>query len=129
MALLPILPSIQLVTKRSLRTRPPARNPKLSPAPIWRGRPAAAINFCVRVAYFQRASGIGDLYRIYSICKCYGIDFNLTSIPPDFNEARKGPFDGGYMNALFDRGYDLASHNYSWVKSPPGLELATQAHN
>ena len=73
--------------------------------------------------------GIGDLYRIYSICKRDSIDFNLASIPPDFNEARKGPFDGGYMNALFDRGYDLASHNYSWVKSPPGLELATQAHN
>jgi hypothetical protein len=73
--------------------------------------------------------GIGDLYRIYSICKRDGIDFNLASIPSDFREARKGPFDGGYMNALFDRGYDLASHNYSWVKSPPGLELATQAHN
>jgi predicted patatin/cPLA2 family phospholipase len=73
--------------------------------------------------------GIGDLYRIYSICKRDGIDFNLASIPPDFKEARKGPFDGGYMNALFDRGYDLASHNYSWVKSPPGLELATQARN
>jgi len=73
--------------------------------------------------------GIGDLYRIYSICKRDGIDFNLASIPPDFSEARKGPFDGGYMNALFDRGYDLASHNYSWVKSPPGLELATQGRN
>jgi len=73
--------------------------------------------------------GIGDLYRIYSICKRDGIDFNLASIPPDFREARKGPFDAGYMNALFDRGYDLASHDYSWVKSPPGLELAPQARN
>jgi len=73
--------------------------------------------------------GIGDLYRIYSICKREGIDFNLASIPPDFREARKGPFDAGYMNALFDRGYDLASHDYSWVKSPPGLELAPQARN
>jgi hypothetical protein len=33
------------------------------------------------------------------------------------------------MNALFDRGYDLASQNYSWVKSPPGLEVAPQARN
>jgi Patatin-like phospholipase len=73
--------------------------------------------------------GIGDLYRIYSISKRDGIDFNLASIPPDFREVRKEPFDAGYMNALFDRGYDLASHNYSWVKSPPGLELATQARN
>jgi predicted acylesterase/phospholipase RssA len=73
--------------------------------------------------------GIGDLYRIYSISKRDGIDFNLASIPPDFREVRKEPFDAGYMNALFDRGYDLASHNYSWVKVPPGLELATQARN
>jgi len=73
--------------------------------------------------------GIGDLYRIYSISKRDGIDFNLASISPDFREVRKEPFDAGYMNALFDRGYDLASHNYSWVKSPPGLELATQARN
>jgi predicted acylesterase/phospholipase RssA len=71
--------------------------------------------------------GIGDLYRIYSISKHDGIDFNLASIPPDFRKVRNEPFDAGYMNALFDRGYDLASHNYSWVKSPPGLELATQA--
>ena len=73
--------------------------------------------------------GIGDLYRIYAISKRDGIDFNLASIPPDFREARKEPFDAGYMNALFDRGYDLASHNYPWVKSPPGLELATQARD
>jgi hypothetical protein len=73
--------------------------------------------------------GIGDLFRIYSISKRDGIDFNLASIPTDFNEVRKEPFDAGYMNALFDRGYDLASHNYSWAKAPPGLELATQARN
>jgi hypothetical protein len=76
-----------------------------------------------------KSQGIGDLYRIYSICKRDGIDFNLASIPPGFSEARKGPFDAGYMNALFDRGYDLASHNYSWVKSPPGLELAPQVRD
>jgi hypothetical protein len=32
------------------------------------------------------------------------------------------------MIELFTRGYDLGSHNYSWVKAPPGLELA-EAHN
>jgi len=31
------------------------------------------------------------------------------------------------MIAPFDRGYDLASHNYSWVKASPGMELVT--HN
>jgi predicted acylesterase/phospholipase RssA len=73
--------------------------------------------------------GIGDLYRIYSISKRDEIDFNLASIPPDFREVRKEPFDPRYMNALYDRGYDLASHNYSWVKAPPGIESVTRASN
>lgn len=73
--------------------------------------------------------GIGDLYRIYSVTRRDGIDFNLASIPADFRETSGEPFDQKYMVALFDRGYDLASHNYSWVKAPPGMELVTQAHN
>jgi DNA-binding transcriptional LysR family regulator len=32
-------------------------------------------------------------------------------------------------DALFDRGYNLASQNYSWTKAPPGLKLATQVRN
>jgi predicted patatin/cPLA2 family phospholipase len=73
--------------------------------------------------------GIGDLYRIYSITKRDGIDFNLASIPADFGERSSQPFDQKYMISLFERGYDLASHGYSWVKVPPGMELVTQAHN
>jgi predicted patatin/cPLA2 family phospholipase len=73
--------------------------------------------------------GIGDLYRIYSITKRDGIDFNLASIPADFGERSSEPFDQKYMISLFERGYDLASHGYSWVKVPPGMELVTQAHN
>jgi predicted acylesterase/phospholipase RssA len=73
--------------------------------------------------------GIGDLYRIYSVTRRDGIDFNLASIPADFKETSHEPFDQKYMVALFDRGYDLASHNYSWIKAPPGMELVTQAHN
>jgi hypothetical protein len=73
--------------------------------------------------------GIGDLYRIYAITRRDGIDFNLASIPPDFSETSDEPFDQRYMIALFNRGYELASHNYSWTKAPPGMELATQAQN
>jgi predicted acylesterase/phospholipase RssA len=72
--------------------------------------------------------GIGDLYRIYSVTRRDGIDFNLASIPADFKEKSGEPFDQKYMIALFERGYDLASHDYSWAKAPPGMELATQAH-
>jgi predicted patatin/cPLA2 family phospholipase len=50
--------------------------------------------------------GIGDLYRIYSVTKRDGIDFNLASIPPDFTYTSDEPFDQKYMIALFDRGYE-----------------------
>jgi predicted patatin/cPLA2 family phospholipase len=73
--------------------------------------------------------GIGDLYRIYSVTRRDGVDFNLASIPADFTDRRDEPFDQKYMIALFQRGYDLASHNYSWEKTPPGMEVTAQAHN
>jgi hypothetical protein len=72
--------------------------------------------------------GIGDLYRIYSVTRRDGIEFNLAGIPADFKEPSGEPFDQKYMIALFERGYDLASHDYSWAKAPPGMELVTQAH-
>jgi predicted patatin/cPLA2 family phospholipase len=73
--------------------------------------------------------GIGDLYRIYSVTRRDGVDFNLASIPADFTDKRDEPFDQKYMIALFERGYDLGSHNYSWLKTPPGMEVTAQAHD
>jgi predicted acylesterase/phospholipase RssA len=70
--------------------------------------------------------GIGDLYRIYSIAKRDSIDFNLASIPSDFSNTSDEPFDQRYMTSLFDRGYDLGNHTYSWAKVPPGLDLTAQ---
>jgi hypothetical protein len=74
------------------------------------------------IATLIKNQGIGDLYRIYSITRQDGIDFNLASIPSDFGDTSDEPFDQRYMVALFDRGYDLGSHNYPWTKAPPGLE-------
>jgi predicted acylesterase/phospholipase RssA len=70
--------------------------------------------------------GIGDLYRIYSIAKQDGIDFNLASIPADFSESTGQPFDLTYMNSLFERGYVMGSQHQPWAKAPPGLDAATQ---
>lgn len=67
---------------------------------------------------------IGDLYRIYSIAKLNGIEFNLASIPADFDLQTDEPFDQKYMAALFDRGYDMGSHGYPWIKSLPDLHTA-----
>ncbi|HLZ01928.1 MAG TPA: patatin-like phospholipase family protein [Bradyrhizobium sp.] len=68
---------------------------------------------------------IGDLYRIYSVARQDGIDFNLASIPADFTVRTDEPFDQKYMTALFERGYEMGGH-YPWIKSPPGLETAAQ---
>lgn len=68
---------------------------------------------------------IGDLYRIYSVAKQDGIDFNLASIPSDFAVRTDELFDQKYMTALFERGYQMGAH-YPWIKSPPGLQ--TVAH-
>jgi predicted acylesterase/phospholipase RssA len=68
--------------------------------------------------------GIGDLYRIYSIAKVEGLDFNLASIPADFDVKTDAPFDLKYMRALFDRGYEMGGRGFPWVKNPPGLQTA-----
>lgn len=104
------------------------RNGKIDPE--WQSVSENVVSITQRsISTLIKNQGIGDLYRIYSITKRDGIDFNLASIPPDFSETSDEPFDQKYMIALFDRGYNLASHNYSWVKAPPGMELVpTQAH-
>jgi predicted acylesterase/phospholipase RssA len=113
------------VTKQRLYV---IRNGKIDPE--WQPVRENVLSITTRsISTLIKNQGIGDLYRIYSITKRDGIDFNLASIPPDFNEVHNESFDPRYMNALFDRGYDLASHDYSWVKSPPGLDLAPQARN
>jgi len=70
--------------------------------------------------------GIGDLYRIYALSKLDGVDFNLAVIPEDFKVERKEEFDKNYMNQLFDRGYELGSRGYVWMKYPPGLKQAAE---
>ncbi len=104
------------------------RNGKIDPE--WQSVSENVLSITQRsISTLIKNQGIGDLYRIYSITRRDGIDFNLASIPSDFSDVSAEPFDQRYMNALFDRGYDLASHNYSWVKAPPGLELAARSHN
>jgi predicted acylesterase/phospholipase RssA len=104
------------------------RNGKIDPE--WQAVNENVLSITQRsISTLIKNQGIGDLYRIYSVTKRDGIDFNLASIPADFSDTSDEPFDQKYMIALFNRGYDLASHTYSWTKAPPGLELATQAHN
>jgi predicted acylesterase/phospholipase RssA len=104
------------------------RNGKIDPE--WQSVNDNVVSVTQRsISTLIKNQGIGDLYRIYSVTRRDGIDFNLASIPADFTDTSDEPFDQKYMIALFNRGYDLASHNYSWAKAPPGMELVTQAHN
>ena len=65
---------------------------------------------------------MGDLYRIYSTANRDGVDYNLAYIPVDFMVKSKDAFDKDYMNALFDKGYELGRSGYQWHKAPPGLD-------
>jgi hypothetical protein len=130
-----IAPSIFSFTSHDQKPGRPAtkrrlyviRNGKIDPE--WQSVSENVVSITQRsISTLIKNQGIGDLYRIYSITKRDGIDFNLASIPPDFSETSDEPFDQKYMIALFDRGYNLASHSYSWVKAPPGMELVPQAH-
>jgi predicted acylesterase/phospholipase RssA len=67
---------------------------------------------------------IGDLYRIYSMARQSGVEFNLASIPADFDQQTDEPFDQKYMSALFDRGYAMGRRGYPWGKNLPGLEAS-----
>jgi predicted acylesterase/phospholipase RssA len=130
-----IAPSIFSFASHDQKPARPATKPRLYVIrngkidPEWQSVSENVVSITQRsISTLIKNQGIGDLYRIYSITKRDGIDFNLASIPPDFSETSDEPFDQKYMIALFDRGYNLASHNYSWVKAPPGMELVPQAH-
>ncbi len=67
-----------------------------------------------------RSQGEGDLYRIYLLAERDGIAFRLAAIPSDIGVEPKEMFDKAYMNALFDRGFELAVSGYPWKTYPPG---------
>jgi predicted acylesterase/phospholipase RssA len=69
-----------------------------------------------------KTQGVGDLYRLYSFAKRDKIDYNVAAIPGDLAPTHpQEPFNRQYMNALFDRGYEMASKGYPWMKYPPGF--------
>lgn len=65
---------------------------------------------------------VGDLYRIYTIAKREGIEFNLVYIPADFTPRQKEIFDPRVMMELFDLGYRMAQSEDFWLKYPPGYQ-------
>lgn len=74
------------------------------------------------IATLIKTQGIGDLYQMYATAERDGVDYHLAHIPSDFAVASKSAFDKDYMNALFQRGYELGRAGYKWHKVPPGLD-------
>jgi hypothetical protein len=66
------------------------------------------------------SSGVNDTYRMFTLARRDGVDFNLASIGEDFTVPYKGPFDPGYMQSLFAYGYEKGHAGYRWKKVPPG---------
>lgn len=79
------------------------RNAELEPE--WNAvKPKFAPIISRTISSLIRTQGTGDLYRIYPGARCDGLDYNLASIPADFDRELKEPFDPAYMQALFDLG-------------------------
>ena len=73
-----------------------------------------------------RSNGIGDLYRIWLTTRRDGLDFNLASIPFDFDLVATEPFDPVYMKALFQRGREDILEGRAWSQYPPELGPADE---
>jgi Patatin-like phospholipase len=72
------------------------------------------------LATMTTSSGVNDTYRMYLIAQRDGVAYNLASIDDDFDVPYKGPFDQGYMRALYDYGYNKMRGRNVWQKVPPG---------
>jgi Patatin-like phospholipase len=74
------------------------------------------------ISTMTATSGVNDTYRMYLTTKRDGVGFNLAYIDSDFTLPYKGPFDQGYMRALFEYGYEKGKAGYHWHKTPPGYQ-------
>ena len=72
------------------------------------------------ISTMTASSGLNDTYRIYLTTKRDGIDYNLAFIDDGFTVPYKDPFDQGYMQALFEYGYQKGIAGYPWKKTPFG---------
>lgn len=72
------------------------------------------------ISSLLKTQGVGDVYRLYTMARRDGVDFNFIDMPPNFQDVEETPFDPKYMNALYRTGYDMARAGVPWEKVPPG---------
>lgn len=63
--------------------------------------------------------GLGDILRMYDKALADNLDFNLVAVPLDFEAPRPLPFDRGYMQALYKRGFEMGKAGEPWLKGLP----------
>ena len=80
------------------------------------------------ISTLVKTHGEGDLYRIYVLALRDKIDYNLASIPADFNAPSEGMFDQVFMQKLFKLGYDMGRNGYPWQKYPPGYQPVSDSN-
>ncbi len=78
------------------------------------------------ISTLLKSQGIGDLLSAYAAARIRGADFYATWIGDDFVHDHPGPFDPGYMRALFDYGYNLMKSGNAWARKPPVLMDAAE---
>lgn len=74
------------------------------------------------VSTLLKFHGVGDLYRMYTLTRRDGIEYNLAFIPGDFRDEAETAFDPSVMKKLYQLGYDMARSGYPWASYPPGFE-------
>ncbi|MEY4878914.1 MAG: hypothetical protein RJB62_383, partial [Pseudomonadota bacterium] len=94
---------------------------------IWNGRrvPVYAPPEPVWYALAERSldvqfthQGLADIDRMYGLSQRDGMDFHLATIPEDFAEQQREPFEQNFMRALFQAG-EVAALAEDWLDAPP----------
>jgi hypothetical protein len=59
-----------------------------------------------------------DVRRLYLLAKQRGAKFQMISIPDNFTEKSKEPFDKAYMKKLYQLGYAMGQSGTGWISKP-----------
>ena len=92
--------------------------------PDWAQTERRVISIAGRaISSMIHTQGVGDLYRIFLTAQRDKVKFNMTHIPEDFQHLHPEEFDNSFMQALYERGYQLAISGRAWKQLPPGFEF------
>lgn len=107
--------------------KPPRRrmfiimNNRLSPE--WKPIEASLLPISARsLSTVLKNQSIGDLAKLYVMAQRDHLEYNLASLPDNFQMKKKELFDKTYMTALYKYAYHLGQRGYHWASTPPGLE-------